>query len=125
MAWGASLTADNTVPTQGPTLHHVEFPRFSFDARLWPYVPVPPVPTENEAAVLQALEDAATAPPPEVALAERTLIEIAGNKFMAEATRVRASQLILERYDQRVLIAQLQKELEELKRTKLEEFEAS
>ena len=65
------------------------------------------------------------APPPEVTLAERTLIEIAGNKFMAEATRVRASQLILERYDQRVLIAQLQKELEELRRTKLEEFEAS
>ncbi len=39
--------------------------------------------------------------------------------------KLRASQLILERYDQRVLIAQLQKELEELRRTKLEEFEAS
>lgn len=122
MGWGKSLTANNTVPTQGPTLHHVEFPRFSFDARLWPYVPVP---TENEAERIQALEDAATAPPPEVSLAERTLIEIASNKFMSEATRVRAAQLILERFDSKTLIAALQKELEELKRTKLEEFEAS
>ena len=81
------------------------------------------LPTEDEVGKLQALEDAAKAPPPEVSLAERTLIEIAGNKFMSEATRVRASQLILERYDQKTLIAQLQKELEELKTQKRQEFE--
>ena len=121
MAFGDKVkwTADNTTPTQVP-LHHAVSP-FPFDATLH----IPFMPTVDEASKLQALEDSAIAPPPEVSLAERTLIEIAGNKFMAEATRVRASQLILERYDQKTLIAALQKELEELKRTKLEEFEAS
>lgn len=121
MAFGDKVkwTADNTTPTHVPLQHAVS--PFPFDATLH----IPLMPTVDEASRLAALEDSAIAPPPEVTLAERTLIEIAGNKFMAEATRVRASQLILERYDQKTLIAALRAEIEALKSGKLEEFESA
>ena len=109
MAWGKSLTADAQAPTQDAPLQHAVSP-FPFDATLH----IPLLPTQAE--VVRAAELAAQ--PVEVTLAEQTLIEICGNKFMSESVRVRASQLILERYDQKTLIAQLQAEIDELKAMK-------
>jgi len=50
-------------------------------------------------------------------------VEIVGNKFLSEHSRVRAAQLILQRHDMQTEITALKLAIEELKAKKQSEFE--
>ena len=128
MAFGDAVQwADNTaevetakalLPSPVPTVG--QFPPVMFDATL-----VPPYNAEDEARAAEAeqmrlLEDDASGLPQEVIDSERTLHEIVKNKFMSEATRVRAAQLILARYDMKTEVAALYARLEALESAKAE-----
>src|ERR1700685_88282 len=105
MTFGAKFEV-NTVPTGV----------FPFDATKYgPFVAA-------VAEEMEALESADSVEPPNVQLAERTLVEIVSNKFLNESARVRAAQLLLDRYDTKVELAQLRKDIEALKETKKLEF---
>jgi hypothetical protein len=127
MAFGDKVkwSADNTVPV-GARLQHALPSIFPWDATLFipKGAPEPVIPTVDEAA-MQALEDAGTGLPQEVIDSERTLHEIVKNPYMAESVRVSAARLILERHDQKTIIAALRAEIEALKSGKLEEFESA
>jgi hypothetical protein len=128
MAFGDKVkwTADNTVPV-GAKLQHALPSIFPWDATLFipKGAPEPVILTVDEAAKLQALEDAGTGLPQEVIDSERTLHEIVKNPYMAESVRVSAARLILERHDSKTIIAALRGEIEALKSGKLEEFESA
>lgn len=118
MAWGSSLTAEvETAETLTPTPVPTVQPLF-FDA-----TGIPPYNADIENAVaevekMQLLEDDASGLPQEVIDAERTLHQIVKNKFMSEATRVRAAQLILARFDMKTEVAALYARLEALESAK-------
>lgn len=121
MAWSNNSIAVNVTTSPDAAPLHAFFP---FDAsQHTPKVAVEVVPTLNDAEQLLALEDAASAPPPEVALAQKVLVEIIGNKFLSESSRVRACQLILQRHDMQTEITALKLAIEELKNKKQAEFE--